>query len=273
MDFEDIVVTREEHTGTIRIDRPHAMNAGTIRTWAEINRALDEFEADDEVRVVVLTGTGRAFCAGDDVKEIFQRRLDEGEPGEGDGAGVAAEAEALRAHAPVGLDRLVTYPKPTIASLNGVAVGYGCDIALMCDLRIAAESARLGEVFIRRGLIPESGGLLILPMLVGWEKAHELVLTGEIVDAQEALRIGMVGRVVPDEDLPAATRELAGRIAAQAPLAQRMAKEGFRLGRWGSLPQFFDYQRKAQELMLRSADHREGVRSFLERREASFSGR
>jgi len=268
-----VVVTREEHAGTIRVDRPHAMNAGTIRTWAEINRALDEFLADDDVRVVVLTGTGRAFCAGDDVKEIFQRRLDEGAPADGDGAGVAAEAEALRAHSPVGLDRLVTYPKPTIAALNGVAVGYGCDIALMCDLRIAAESARLGEVFIRRGLIPESGGLLILPMLVGWEKAHELVLTGEIVDAQEALRIGMVGRVVPDEDLPAATRKLAGRIAAQAPLAQRMAKEGLRLGRWGSLPQFFDYQRKAQELMLRSADHREGVRSFLERREASFSGR
>ena len=275
MEFEDIVVTKEEHVGTIRIDRPHAMNAGTIRTWAEMNRALDEFAADDDVRVVVLTGTGRAFCAGDDVKEIFQRRLDaagDGQDGDGD-TSVVSEAEALRTHTPVGLDRLVTYPKPTIASLNGVAVGYGCDIALMCDLRIAAERARLGEVFIRRGLIPESGGLLILPMLVGWEKAHELVLTGEIVDAREALRIGMVGRIVPDEELPAATRELAGRIAAQAPLAQRMAKEGFRLGRWGSLPQFFDYQRRAQELMFRTADHREGVRSFLERREASFTGR
>src|SRR5690554_6820192 len=112
MEYEDIVVTREEYVGTIRINRPHAMNAGTARTWAEMNHALDAFAADDAVRVVVLTGTGRAFCAGDDVKELFQRRL-EGEAPEPD---VAAEAEALRRHAPVGLDRLVTYPKPTIAA-------------------------------------------------------------------------------------------------------------------------------------------------------------
>ncbi|HEY8489664.1 MAG TPA: enoyl-CoA hydratase/isomerase family protein [Dehalococcoidia bacterium] len=268
MEYQDIVVSSEDGVGTIRINRPHAMNAGTGQTWAEMNRALDGFERDASVRVVVLTGTGRAFCAGDDVKELFQRRL-EGDLPEPD---VAAEAEALRRHEPVGLDRLVTYPKPTIAAVNGVAVGYGCDIALMCDFRIAARSARLGEVFIRRGLIPESGGLLILPLLVGWEKAHELVLTGEIIDAEEACRIGMVGRVVADEELMDATRELAARLMAGAPLAQRMAKEGFRLAREGTLAQFFDYQRKAQELMFRSADHREGVRSFLEKREPNFTG-
>ncbi len=267
--YQDIVVTVEDHVGTIRINRPQAMNAGTIQTWGEMNHTLDEFAANDDVRVVVLTGTGRAFSAGDDVKEIFVRKQEEGESS----ADITREAEALRRHEPVGLDRLVTYPKPTIAAVNGVAVGYGCDIALMCDLRIAGENARMGEVFIRRGLIPESGGLLVLPMLVGWEKAHELVYTGDIIDAQEALRIGMVGRVVPDEELESATAELAGRIAAQAPLAQRMAKEGFRIAREGSLQQFFDYQRKAQELMFRSADHREGVQSFLEKRPAQFSGR
>ncbi len=267
--YEDIIVNVEDHVGTITINRPQSMNAGTIQTWGEINRALDEFEANDDVRVVVLTGAGRAFCAGDDVKEIFVRKQEEGDAG----SDIRREAEALRSHEPVGLDRILTYPKPTIASVNGVAVGYGCDIALMCDLRVAGESARMGEVFIRRGLIPESGGLLVLPMLVGWEKAHELVYTGDIIDAREAERIGMVGRVVPDDDLPAATAELAGRVAAQAPLAQRMAKEGFRIAREGTLQQFFDYQRKAQELMFRSADHREGVQSFIEKRPAEFTGR
>jgi enoyl-CoA hydratase/carnithine racemase len=269
MEYQDTVVTVADHIGTIRINRPQAMNAGTLRTWAEINHALDSFAEDDGVRVVVLTGTGRAFCAGDDVKEIFVKKQDEGERQ----VDVRAEAEALRSHTPVGLDRLVTYPKPTIASINGVAVGYGCDIALQCDIRIAAESARLGEVFIKRGLIPEAGGLLMLPLLVGWEKAHELVYTGDIIDAAEAHRIGMVGRVVPDEELESATADLAQRIAAQAPLAQRMAKEGFHVARTAGLAQFFDYQRKAQELMFRSADHREGVQSFLERREAQFTGR
>lgn len=269
MTYEDIVVSTEEGIGTIRINRPEALNAGTILTWAEVNRALDSFASDDDVRVVVLTGTGRAFCAGDDVKEIFVKRQ-EGEENHGS---VVAESEALRTHSPVGLDRLVIYPKPTIAAINGVAVGYGCDIALQCDIRIAAESARIGEVFIRRGLIPEAGGLLMLPLLVGWEKAHELVYTGDIVDAQEALRIGMVSRVVPDHELGDATRDLASRIAAQAPLAQRMAKEGFHIARTGTLQQFFDYQRKAQELMFRTEDHREGVRSFIEKRSAQFTGR
>ena len=270
MSYQDIVVSIEDHIGTIRLNRPEALNSGTIQTWSEVNQALDTFAADDDVRVVILTGTGRAFCAGDDVKEIFVKRQ---ESGEEQHSNVLAEAEALRVHAPVGLDRLVTYPKPTIAMINGVAVGYGCDIALQCDIRIAAESARLGEVFIRRGLIPEAGGLLILPMLVGWEKAHELVYTGDIVDAAEALRIGLVSRVVADEALQEVTLDLARRIAAQAPLAQRMAKEGFHIARTGNLQQFFDYQRKAQELMFRTADHREGVRSFIEKRPAQFTGR
>jgi enoyl-CoA hydratase/carnithine racemase len=269
VEYQDVVVTREEGIATIRINRPQAMNAGTIQTWNEISAALDEFEADDDVRVVILTGTGRAFSAGDDVKEIFLRRQEEG-PGE---SNIRAEAEQLRRHAPVALDRLIVYPKPTIAAVNGVAVGYGCDIALMCDIRVAGESARLGEVFVRRGLIPESGGLLILPMLVGWEKAHELVYTGDIIDAQEAFRIGMVSRVVPDDQLEEATMDLARRIAAQAPLAQRMAKEGLRVGKDHPMSVFFDYQRRAQELMFRTADHREGTLSFVEKREARFSGR
>lgn len=270
MAYNDIVVSIEAKIGTIRLNRPETLNAGTVLTWGEVNQALDSFADDDEVRVVVLTGTGRAFCAGDDVKEIFVKRQESGEEYHGN---VSDEAEALRTHSPVGLDRLVVYPKPTIAAINGVAVGYGCDIALQCDIRIAAESARLGEVFIRRGLIPEAGGLMMLPMLVGWEKAHELVYTGDIVDAREALRIGMVSRVVPDQELGGATRDLALRIAAQAPLAQRMAKEGFHVARTGTLQQFFDYQRKAQELMFRTADHREGVRSFIEKRTAEFTGR
>ena len=267
--YQDIVVEAKERIGTIRLNRPDALNAIRPKTSEELIAAFRSLEEDDDVSVVILTGTGKAFCAGDDVKEIFARRLD-APPPEPD---VRREAEALRRHEPVGLDFLSKYSKPTIASINGVAVGYGCDIALQCDFRVAAESARIGEIFIRRGLIPEAGGLLILPMLVGWEKAHELVLTGDIVEAREAYRIGMVGQVVPDGELETATWNLALRLTSQPPLAQRMAKEGLHLARHGSLDHFFDYARKAQELMFRSADHREGVQSFLEKRPPTFTGR
>jgi enoyl-CoA hydratase/carnithine racemase len=267
--YEHILVSTDEHIGTIRINRPQVMNAGTIQTWAEINAALDEFERDDDVRVVIITGAGRAFCAGDDVKENFVRAQEEG----GFGVSVEDEADALRRHEPVALDRILTYPKPTIASINGAAVGYGCDIALMCDIRIAGESARMGELFVRRGLIPAAGGLVALPMLVGWERAHELVYTGDILDAAEASRIGMVSHLVPDEKLEEETLALARRIAAQAPLAQRMAKEAFHIAHIRDLQPYFDFERKAQELMFKTADHREGVMSFLEKRPAQFTGR
>src|SRR5271154_5190956 len=196
MAYGDILYDKRDAVATITINRPHAMNAATIKTYDEMIDALRDAEADDSVRVVVLTGAGRAFCAGDDVKEIFPT------PGSGapnpSGGGRGEEGRDPR---PVALDLLVSYPKPTIASVNGAAVGYGCDIALMCDMRVCSDQARFGEVFIRRGLIPEAGGLLVLPRLVGLARAYELILSGDIIDAAEAERIGMVNKVVPHAQL------------------------------------------------------------------------
>jgi enoyl-CoA hydratase/carnithine racemase len=267
MAYSEILFEKHNAIATITINRPQAMNAGTIRTWGEIADAFRDAEADDEVRVVVITGAGRAFCAGDDVKEIFLNpEFRDAKPNK------RKEVEEWRKHEPVALDFLLEYPKPTIASVNGAAVGYGCDIALMCDMRVCSDQAKFGEVFIRRGLIPEAGGLVVLPRLVGLARAYELILTGDIIDAKEAERIGMVNRVVPHAQLGEATMALATKLAAQAPLAQRLAKEALRVGLNLNLPHFYDYQRHGQHLMLTSKDHIEGAKSFVEKRSANFKG-
>ncbi len=269
--FEHIEVETQGQIGWIRLDRPDSLNAGTTRTWREIADALRQHETDEAVRVVVITGNGKAFCAGDDVKALF---LGEEKDPSGANGPIERRAKAMIGHEPLGqLEVLLEYQKPTIAAINGAAVGYGCDLALMCDLRIASDRARLGELFVRRGLIPEAGGLLVLPRLVGWKKAHELVLTGDLIDAAEAHRIGMVGRVVPHDDLISEATALAERIAAQAPLAQRLAKEAFRIGADGTFREFMDFQRNAQQLLFQSEDHQEVARSFVEKRAAEFKGR
>lgn len=271
-EYEHIQIEAQGAIGWLRLNRPEVMNAGTGKTWREIKTALHAYEQDDAIRVVVITGNGKAFCAGDDVKALFLG--EEAMPTGTASHEIARQARAILDHEPLGdLEVLLEYKKPTIAAINGAAVGYGCDLALMCDLRIASDRARLGEMFVRRGLIPEAGGLLILPRVVGWEKAHELVLTGDIIDANEALRIGMVGRVVPHDDLIPEATGLAERIAAQAPLAQRLAKEAFRVGVDGSFREFKDFQRHAQQLLFRTEDHKEGARSFVEKRPAKFQGR
>jgi enoyl-CoA hydratase/carnithine racemase len=267
MAYSDILFDKRESVATITLNRPQVMNACTIRSYAEIADALHDAERDDSVRVVVITGAGRGFCAGDDVKEIFLNpAVRNARPSK------SREVEEWRSHAPVALDFLITYPKPTVASVNGPAVGYGCDIALMCDMRVCSDQARFGEVFIRRGLIPEAGGLLVLPRLVGLARAYELILSGDIIDAATAERIGMVNQVVPHAQLGEATAAFARKLASEAPLAQRLAKETLRVGLNLNLQYFYDYQRHGQRLMLTSQDHLEGARSFVEKRPANFKG-
>ena len=271
MTYADIRYEVADRIATITIDRPEAMNAATMRTYDELQEALTNAAGDDDVRVVVLTGEGRAFCAGDDVKELFlsERKSDE----ETRRARIVQQMNALHDHKPAALDGiLINYPKPTIAMVNGVAVGYGCDIALMCDMRIAGSAARMGEFFVRRGLIPEAGGLIVLPRLVGMGMAYELILSGRMVEGEELAQIGMVNRVVPQEELSAQTYEFAQLVASQAPLAQKLAKEAMRVGMNWELNQFFDYQTTVQGLCLQTADHLEGARAFVERREADFKG-
>ena len=267
MSYDDLIYAKDDHIATITLNRPERMNALTMKTHSELAQALEEAKNDDEVRVLILTGTGRGFCSGDDVGEIMIA-----------GGGLAADARAIRlARLEHGMDTggggaLLHLNKPTIAAVNGAAVGYGCELALMCDMRIASEKARFGEVYLRVGLMPEQG-MLLLPRLVGLGKAYELLLTGDIVDAAEAERIGMVNQVVPHDQLMTAAVELATKIAKNPPLTIRLTKEAVRKGLALPLELFLSYSGQASQFLTETEDHKEGARAFAEKREPVFKGK
>jgi enoyl-CoA hydratase/carnithine racemase len=272
MAYEEILYHVSDGIATVKFNRPHAMNAGTGLTYHEIGQAFREAAADSAVRVIVLTGEGRAFCAGDDVNQLFLAEPDNSQQAKS--ARLLSQLQELANHREDNLDvAIMDCPKPTIAAVNGPAVGYGCDIALMCDMRIASDQARMGEFFIRRGLLPSTGGLMVLPRIVGLARAYELILSGRWVEAEELERIGMVNRVVPHDTLEAATREFARMFAAQAPLAQQMAKEGIRLSMNMDYARMSDYTMAALRLLMQTEDHHEGAVSFVEKRESQFKGR
>lgn len=266
MGYDEIIYSQENHIATITINRPQAMNALTMKTYGELESAVQEANVDQEVRVIVITGTGKAFCSGDDVKQVMldparaQKRLEEWK------RRIKAKPTPLVPH-------LMGCNKPLIAAVNGPAVGWGMDLALMCDIRIASERARFGEIFVKRGLIPDIGGIYILPLLVGLSKAYELLFTGDVLDAQEALRIGLVSKVVPHEELEAVTKKLATGIAGNPPLAVQMIKEAVRKGLNYNLDALGEYHGYALGVLFDTEDHKEGARAFVEKREPVFKGR
>jgi 2-(1,2-epoxy-1,2-dihydrophenyl)acetyl-CoA isomerase len=201
MEWEFVLFSKEEGIGTVTLNRPDAMNALGGGMRQEILAALETAAADEEVRVIVITGAGKAFCAGGDVKEFVSGKRAE--------ANLSIDQKPTR-------DKIVLLiqqtGKPVIASVNGVAAGGGCNLALACDMRIASDRARFGEVFVRRGLVPDWGGMWLLPRLVGYSRAAEMIFSGEVIEAQEALRIGLVNRVVPHDELAPATKEFARKF-------------------------------------------------------------
>ena len=262
----EVLYEAADGIATITLNRPERMNTISGPMLASLSQLLLQANADPKVRVVILTGTGRAFCAGLDLVDATQ----------GSGIGSSSQAQTpsvnldLRTAPPT---VLFAMDKPTICALNGAAAGYGMDTALGCDIRIMGESAKLAAAFVKRGVVPESGGTWILPRLLGWSKAAEIIFTGRTLSAAESFALGLASEVVPDAELMPRARAVAAEIAANAPLAVQSAK---RLMRMGMEETFNDHVHHVylQFLQLvRTQDFREGMASFLEKRPADFQGR
>ena len=246
---------------TITLNRPDKLNAFTGTMREDLLAALRTCEHDENVRVVVLTGAGRAFCAGGDVEYMS------GLQKSGD---VASFRKLLDAGRDVIL-QIAAMPKPVIASINGVAAGAGCNLALACDYRIAAETAKLSESFVKIGLHPDWGGTWLLPRLVGRSRALELVMTGRMVDANEALAIGMIDRVA--SSLSEETQKLAATIAAAPPIAIAGIKRALDASERNDLRAQLELESEHQLRCFQSADAAEGMAAFFEKRAAAFTGR
>jgi enoyl-CoA hydratase/carnithine racemase len=258
----DLLVEKDGAIATLTLNRPERMNAISGPMLDALAEQLVACDRDPDVRVIVLTGAGRAFCAGLDMQDAASGT------GIGGGGGIPPHLD-LRSAPPTVLHGVDT---PTLCALNGGAAGYGMDLALGCDIRIAAEGAKLAAAFTRRGVLPESGGTWLLPRLVGWSKASEIIFTGRTLSAEECLELGLVSRVVPADLLEKEVRVLADEIASNAPLAVQAAKRMMRMG----LAEGFDAHVHHVFLQLlplfRTKDFREGMSAFLQKRKPEFQG-
>lgn len=249
---------------TLTFNRPDRMNTITPAMLERLSARLLEADADPAVRVIVITGNGRAWCAGLDIGAAAS-----GEGIGGDGAAGATGEFDLRNAPPVVLHKIDT---PTIAALNGGAAGYGMDLALGCDIRVAASTAKLSAAYTARGLVPESGGTWLLPRIVGWSKAAELLFTARTLTAEEALDLGLVSQVVEPGELAAAADALAQEIAANAPLAVRASKRLMRAAAMEDLEDHVQRQYLALLPLFGSKDFREGLAAYLDKRAPAFQG-
>jgi len=258
--FDNLLLERDEAVALVTINRPQVLNALNMATLDELRRVILDLKRDESVRAVILTGSGeKAFVAGADINELAVQTPITG-----------------REHALAGqhvLDLIEHMGKPVIAAINGYALGGGCELALACTLRIAADTARLGQPEINLGILPGYAGTQRLPRLVGKARAMELILTGAQISASEAERIGLVNRVVPAADLLAEARKLAAALARQAPIAVRYILDAINHGLEMPFVEGCRFEATLFGLVAASDDMREGTRSFLEKRKPAFTGK
>jgi len=263
MAYENLLVERDGAVLTVTINRPDKLNALNGRTIEELSQALEAARVDSDVRAIILTGAGeKAFVAGADIADINELAVQSPVTG--------------REHARSGqavFDRIERLGKPVIAAVNGFALGGGCELAMACTMRLAADTAKFGQPEINLGLIPGYAGSQRLPRLVGRGRALELLLTGERINADEAWRIGLVNKVVPAAELMASARALAQSLAAKAPIAVRYILEAVRGGLEMPLADAQAYEATLFGLVAATEDMREGTRAFLEKRKPAFHGR
>ena len=259
MSYENLRLSVSDRVGTLTIHRPDKLNALNSATIEELDRAIGELVSAPEVDGIIVTGTGRGFVAGADIAEL-----------------AALDAESARARSRRGQEvfaRFEASPKPVIAAVNGFALGGGCELAMACHVRIASDAARFGQPEVKLGLIPGYGGTQRLPRLVGPGHAAQLLLTGEIIDAAEASRIGLVNRVVPAAELMSVTEALLRQILANAPLALSRILDSLRRGTSAPTTEMYALETSAFAALAGTADAREGTAAFLDKRAPRFSGR
>jgi len=255
MAYESIIFEKEDGIAIITFNRPDARNAVNNQVRAEFTAAIAEVEADNDIRVLILTGSGKAFASGVDIKEFSQ-------------------TTPYHAHNLYRLgERVEKLPKPVIAAVNGFCLGGGYEIAQGCDIIIASEKAKFGHPEINIGIIPGGGGTQRLPRLIGSYRAKELIFTGDIITAEDAFRLGMINRVVPEDQLMPTAKDMAKKIAAKSPAALKLAKQAINYAMQTNLESGLKYEYELYSLSLGLEDKVEGVNAFLEKRTPKFVGR
>ncbi|MBN4069971.1 MAG: crotonase [Alkaliphilus sp.] len=257
--YKNLIFEKQESIATITIDRPKALNALNRDTLTELSLLLEEIKKDKEIRVVIITGNGKAFVAGADITEMMGMTAIEGHEWSLFGQGVFNKIEEL--------------PQPVIAAVNGFALGGGCELAMACDIRIASEKAKFGQPEVSLGIIPGFAGTQRLPRLVGLGVAKELLYSGKMIDANEAYRIGLANKVVPVEDLLNEVNVLAKQIAKPATYAVQMCKKAVNTGMSTDLSTASKYESALFGQTFSSDDKKEGMEAFLQKRKAEFTGK